>query len=1277
MGRKEEMAKIAEKLMKNRENIRNFGIVAHIDHGKCVEKNTLISLANGENKKAKTLFKELAEKGEKIKYNANEQVFKIKNGPKVPSLNKKTRKIEYKKITHVWQLKTEKLIEVILSNKLKIKTTPEHKYLTLDEHGSITEKRADTLNKNDFILAPRQLPYTPLTLKKIKKELINALEKNKFFYVTLNEKKARELRRKIIAFGMKKFHAKIKSRMKPEKFYEGVKKGAYKLKDYLKACKELNKQPEYNSIENIAYIKNTKKTKTRQTALKLPKTYSEFSNFFYLIGVILADSKIQGNKINIKSNDREIRKKIEGITRELGCTTKTKKQGNNQTIILKNNATLTKLLSCYPKIVKKKKPSTYSMKFPKEIEKMPLEIIRTFIQGYADVKATLESNKIVISSSMQPEVLKRMQANLLKFGVASTYNNKKNKIYISAQQAKTFLKQIGFSLKSKQKKFEANTKNIVKPDKKTELLPLNPKMFQEILQKIRVSKKTFSKPYTIANKKTGFYRQHFDKIINVLFTAIGNPVIKDKKAWKKIMKLESLLEEANCYKVKKIRQIQKKQEVYDFTVEENHNFIGNLVLIHNTTLTDSLVAAAGLISQELAGEQLFMDSYKLEQERGITINAANVSIVYNYQGKDYLVNLIDTPGHVDFGGDVIRAMRAVDGVIVLVDAVEGVMPQTETVIRQALKENVKPVLFINKIDRMINELKVTEQEMQERLTKVIASVNRLIKKNAPEKFKEEWQVRVENGSVAFGSGLRKWAISVPQMKKTGISFSDIYAYLKEDRMQELTKKSPLYEVVFEMAITHLPNPITAQKYRIQDIWKGEIESPIGKSMIACDETGKVAMMVTDVVVDKHAGEIATGRLYSGTLKKGMKLYMIGMQKEINVQQVALYMGPERVNLNNVPAGNIAAIVGVKDCFAGETIAEEKIEAFESFKSRADPVITVSVEAKNTKDLPKLIEVIKQINKEDPNIVASINPDTGEHLLSGMGELHLEITQYRIEVDHKIPIKVSQPIVVYRETVKEKSPELLGKSPNKHNQFLICVEPMKKEVLEKLIEFDLSGKIRKKDKDLVLKLREAGFSNEDARKVWWIHNNSVLIDNTRGIVALQEIKELVNQAFQDAMNEGPLAKEKALGVIVRFKDAKLHEDSIHRGPAQVLPAVTRTIYACMLSSKAHLLEPRQKLFISVPQDFLGAVSKELQQRRATIQEMKSEGDQTVIIAIAPVKEMIGFSSQIRSVTQGRAIWTAEFYDYHPLPETLQKETIAEIRKRKGLDPEPKPASHFLD
>ncbi len=697
-----------------------------------------------------------------------------------------------------------------------------------------------------------------------------------------------------------------------------------------------------------------------------------------------------------------------------------------------------------------------------------------------------------------------------------------------------------------------------------------------------------------------------------------------------------------------------------------------------TTLTDNLIAAAGLISKDLAGKQLFMDSYDLEQERGITINASNISIVYkNDKKEEYLINIIDTPGHVDFGGDVIRAMRAVDAVVVVVDAVEGVMPQTETVIRQALREYVKPVLFINKVDRLIKELQLDEKQMQEKFIKTIMKVNDLIVKNAPEQFTKDWQVKVENSTVAFGSAYNNWAVSANQMKDTGISFKDVYNYMKEERQKELAEKSPLFKAVLDMVVMHQPNPLQAQKYRIPAIWAGETDSEIGKAMVECNPNGPFSMMITDVVIDPHAGDIATGRIYSGTVKSGLRVNIVGADKTIGIQQIAMFMGPERVTIDGAIAGNIASLIGLKEVYTGQTIAETDMEPFESFKTNVEPVITISVEPKQTKDLPKLIEVIRQIAKEDPNVRVSLNQDTGEHLISGMGELHLEVTQYRIEHDNKIPVKTSPPIIVYQESITQDSPSLEGKSPNKHNKFLMRAEPMPDEIFEKLKDKKIEGKIKPKDKIMSKKFEECGFDIDTSKKIWAVKNNSVLIDETRGIQALHEIRELVIDGFMDAMEKGPLAAEKVSKTMLIIEDAKLHEDAIHRGPSQILPLTTRTIYACMLSAKPIMLEPKQKLTINVPLDFMGSVTRELSSRRAQIFDMRQEGDTSIIASIAPVKELIGFSGDIRSATQGRAIWTAEYYGYEKLPNELMDSVIKGIRERKGMGLEVKKADFFLE
>ncbi len=183
-----------------------------------------------------------------------------------------------------------------------------------------------------------------------------------------------------------------------------------------------------------------------------------------------------------------------------------------------------------------------------------------------------------------------------------------------------------------------------------------------------------------------------------------------------------------------------------------------------TTLSDSLLAASGIISEQTAGQKLFLDSWELEQKRQMTVFASNISMIHIYKGKEYLINLIDTPGHIDFSGAVTRSLRAVDGALVVVDAVEGPMTQTETVLMQALRERVQPILFINKVDRLIKEIKLTPKEIQRKFAKIIVRINSLIEKYAPPEHKKDWQVKVEDGRVAFGSALHKWGLNLPHMK---------------------------------------------------------------------------------------------------------------------------------------------------------------------------------------------------------------------------------------------------------------------------------------------------------------------------------------------------------------------------------------------------------------------------------------------------------------------------------------------------------------------------------
>ncbi|MDD1724467.1 MAG: elongation factor EF-2 [Methanospirillum sp.] len=711
-------------------------------------------------------------------------------------------------------------------------------------------------------------------------------------------------------------------------------------------------------------------------------------------------------------------------------------------------------------------------------------------------------------------------------------------------------------------------------------------------------------------------------------------------------------------------------------------FIRNIGIVAHidhgkTTLSDNLLAGAGIISEDLAGKACWMDSDEEEQARGITIDASNVSMVHEYDGKEFLINMIDTPGHVDFGGDVTRAMRAVDGAVVLVDAVEGTMPQTETVLRQALKERVKPVLFINKVDRLINELQVDEMEMQIRLGKVIDKVNKLIKGMNEDMYNNGWKLDAAGGTVAFGSALYNWAISVPYMKKSGISFKEVYQHCKDGDMKALAKKSPLCEVVLDMVVTFLPNPTEAQPRRVGVIWHGDVTNPEGKGMITCDPNAPSCLMVTDISFDPHAGEVATGRLFSGKLKRGDEMYVMGTAKKVNrLQQVGIFMGPTRVEVPELYAGNIAAVTGLKDAVVGSTVSNlMDMTPFESLEHYSEPVVTVAVEAKNMKDLPKLVEVLRQVAKEDPTLRVNINEETGEHLISGMGELHLEIITGRIKRDKGVEIVTSEPIVVYRETITENLTDAVeGKSPNRHNRFYFTLSPLPEDVVEKIKGHEISMNQESLERrDAMMK---AGFDKDEAKSVKDIYATNIFLDMTKGIQYLNETMELIIDGIHEALDGGPLADEPVQNMLIKLVDVKLHEDAIHRGPAQVIPAVRSAIKGGMLLAGDSLLEPMQKLHITVPQDHMGSATSQVQSRRGQVYDMASEGDTITVIGKAPVAELFGFAGDVRSATEGRAMWNSEFAGFEIVPAGMAKEIVLEIRKRKGLKEElPKPADYL--
>lgn len=695
-----------------------------------------------------------------------------------------------------------------------------------------------------------------------------------------------------------------------------------------------------------------------------------------------------------------------------------------------------------------------------------------------------------------------------------------------------------------------------------------------------------------------------------------------------------------------------------------------------TTMSDSLLAYSGIIAPSAAGKALAMDFDKEEQERGITIYQANVTLHFSQKGKEYVINMIDTPGHVDFSGRVIRSLRAIDGAVVVCDAVEGIMTQTETVTRMALEERVKPVLFINKVDRLIKELRLTPEKMQETLASVVSNFNQLVETYAEPEYKEKWKVSIQDASVTFGSAKDRWAINIDIMKDRGISFKDVIDAYQNEKVDELVEKAPLADAVLGMVVKHHPPPHVAQQYRIPQIWKGDLDSDIGKALLACSDDGPTIMMIVNMVLDPAAGPVAIGRLFSGKIKDGQTVNIIDAKREGRVQSVNFFMGNQREQVGELGSGNIPALLGLTEARAGNTISSIKdMPMFEGVKYVSEPVVQVAVEPKHPKDLPKLVEVLKQLTIEDPNLVVKIDEESGETIVAGMGVLHLDVATHRIQ-DAKVEIITSEPLINYRETVKGTCEPIMSKSPNRHNKIFMKVEPLEPNIAHMLRTGEISDL---KDKKVVADLlKKEGWDTDTIKRVMKFDSRgNVLINGTKGVQFVHESTDSINSGFDEVMKEGPLCKEQMRDCKFTFTHFVPHEDTAHRGLSQLGPASRRACMGALLTAGTTILEPMLAIEVRVPTDLVGNVATVLSGKRGKVLDMQQKGASSIITGELPASETFTLSEEMRGQTAGRATWNTSFKAWAEVPKSMIQTAIADIRKRKGLAPEPPGVNEFID
>ncbi|KAF4123791.1 elongation factor 2 [Geosmithia morbida] len=798
-----------------------------------------------------------------------------------------------------------------------------------------------------------------------------------------------------------------------------------------------------------------------------------------------------------------------------------------------------------------------------------------------------------------------------------------------------------------------------------------------------------------------------------------------------------------------------------------------------STLTDSLLSKAGIISTAKAGDARGMDTRADEQERGITIKSTAITLYSTLEseddikdivgqktdGREFLINLIDSPGHVDFSSEVTAALRVTDGALVVVDTVEGVCVQTETVLRQALGERIKPVVVINKVDRALLELQVSKEDLYQSFSRTIESVNVVISTYF-DKSLGDVQVYPDRGTVAFASGLHGWGFTIRQFavkyaKKFGVdknkmmerlwgdnyfnpatkkwsktgqhegkqlerAFSQfildpifkIFAAImnfKNDEIDKLLDKLqlklssedrqlegkqllkvvmrtflPAADALLEMMILHLPSPVTAQRYRVETLYEGPMDDQAAIGIRDCDPKGPLMLYVSKMVPTSDKGRFyAFGRVFSGTVKSGIKVriqgpnYIPGKKDDLfikAIQRTVLMMGGKVDPIDDLPAGNIVGLVGIDQFLlkSGTLTTLETAHNLKVMKFSVSPVVQRSVAVKNAQDLPKLVEGLKRLSKSDP-CVLTMTSESGEHIVAGAGELHLEICLNDLQNDHAgVPLTISDPVVQYRETVGGKSSmTALSKSPNKHNRIWMTAEPMDEE-LALAIE---SGKISPRE-DFKTRARtladEYGWDVTDARKIWTFgpdgNGANLLVDQTKAVQYLNEIKDSVVSGFQWATREGPVAEEPMRSVRWNILDVTLHADAIHRGGGQIIPTARRVLYASTLLAEPALLEPVYLVEIQVPENAMGGVYGVLTRRRGHVfnEEQRPGTPLFNIKAYLPVLESFGFNGDLRAATSGQAFPQSVFDHWQVLPGGSPLDSssktgaiVTEMRKRKGI------------
>src|SRR5215472_4530824 len=691
-----------------------------------------------------------------------------------------------------------------------------------------------------------------------------------------------------------------------------------------------------------------------------------------------------------------------------------------------------------------------------------------------------------------------------------------------------------------------------------------------------------------------------------------------------------------------------------------------------TTTTERILYYTGITHKmgEVHEGTAVMDWMEQEQERGITITSAATTCFWN----DIRINIIDTPGHVDFTAEVERSLRVLDGAIAILGSVEGVEPQTETVWRQADKYRVPRIVIVNKMDRIGADFDQCVTQLREKMhanpvvihlplgseDRFQGVIDVLTQKAIV--YKDETlgadydRVEIPETHVAAARSYREQMIETlgevddhimeKYVHGEPVTTEELQASLRRNTIAMKVFpvlcgsafKNKGVQLMLDAVVDYLPSPLD-----IPAIEGSAPDDEEQKIVRPAEDDAPFAALVFKIMTDPFVGQLAFVRVYSGTLKNGDTVYNPRRARRERVGRLVKMHANKREEINEVLAGDIAAAVGLKSVSTGDTICVEDDPVVLEAMDFPAPVISVAIEPKTKADQEKMSQALGKLTQEDPTFKVNTDPDTGQTIISGMGELHLEILVDRMMREFSVGANVGRPQVAYRETIL-KSAEGEGKyirqtgGRGQYGHVNVRVDPLPHPNPEEIAELTRKKATNKFDADL----------------------NLLFIDEVVGGSVPREYIGPVYQGIKEAMETGVLAGYEMTGVKASLEDGSYHE--VDSSELAFKIAGSMGFKHAVGKAKPVLLEPVMKVEVVVPEEFMGDVLGDLSSRRGHVEGMEKRGSTQIIRAVVPLAEMFGYATDLRSRTQGRASYTMHFLRYEQAPNAVAEEVIAKVQGR---------------